>query len=127
MGNRVALVSVIASSAVAGLSILANVGMFLLTRRQTQKDWLRDRRAETYVDLLALIAGMTTFQQQEVDLDKRLSQIARAQMFSSRKVRDLFDAWLDIPNPLDKAALAVRKQIEDQIRSEIVENPDRRR
>lgn len=95
MVDTVALVSVIASSTVALVSVGAQVRMSRISRENARRDWLRDRRTEAYLALLAL---MRTYSN-DVTREDWVTMSARINAFASSGLIALYTQWRDVSAP----------------------------
>lgn len=91
MGDAVAIISVIASSAVAVAAIAAQLWQARLTRLSEQHTWLRDRRAETYIAIFRLFEKTPA----QVTQDEWEQLTASVRAFASPTMSDLFTKWGD--------------------------------
>ena len=91
VGSGVAVVSVVASSAVALAAIAAQVWQGHLNRQSEQRAWLRDRRADTYIAMFRLFEKTPN----EVTQDEWEMLMATVRIFASTTMTDLFSEWGD--------------------------------
>ena len=89
MSDTVAIVSVIASSAVALAAVAAQLWQGRLDRESEHRAWLRDRRADTYTSIFRLFEKTPD----QVSQDEWEHLMATVHAFASQAVTDLFNNW----------------------------------
>jgi hypothetical protein len=89
--SGVAIVSVVASSAVALAAVAAQVWQGRLNRQNEQRAWLRDRRANTYIAMFRLFEKTPD----DVTQDEWEMLMATVRVFASTTMADLFGEWGD--------------------------------
>jgi hypothetical protein len=92
MVDTVAVVSVVASSTVALVSVGAQVWLSRISRENERRDWLRDRRTDAYLALLEL---MRTYAG-DVTREEWVTMSARINAFASRTISTLYSEWRDV-------------------------------
>jgi hypothetical protein len=91
VGAGVAIISVVASSAVALAAVAAQVWQGHLNRSNDQRAWLRDRRAETYIAMFRLFEK----EPDQVSQDEWEILMAGVRVFASPTMIHLFTEWGD--------------------------------
>lgn len=89
--STVAIVSVVASSAVALAAVAAQIWQGHLNRQSEQRAWLRDRRADTYVSMFRLFEKTPS----QVSQDEWEILMATVRVFASRAMTDLYAQWAE--------------------------------
>lgn len=89
MGTGLAIVSVVASSAVALAAVAAQVWQGHLNRQSEQRAWMRDRRADTYIAIFRLFEKAPG----DVTQPEWEELMARVRIFASPTMAEFFDEW----------------------------------
>ena len=89
MGTGLAIVSVVASSAVALAAVAAQVWQGHLNRQSEQRAWMRDKRADTYIAIFRLFektpADVSQLEWEEL--------MAKVRIFASPAMAEFFTEW----------------------------------
>jgi hypothetical protein len=117
--------AIIAPSVVAVAAIAANAWMHRQNQFHERRAWIRDRRAQTYIELLTLISKSTA-PGQSPTFDEISVVFAEIRAFGSIVVVGLFDAWTKSFVSEDQTEMEeYRSVLESRIRTELLHDKEK--